>query len=133
MIVKILTRPPAAPKHRARQSGPEPSGGANSTEEEAEAEGEDETALPSAEAQVAQQQQQQQASAEAQANSLISQQQAAAYAQAQEANKIANQLNAELCRNFTIGTQNENGGTFTSPDYPKTYPTNLICTRLIEG
>lgn len=59
--------------------------------------------------------------------------QQAAYAIAQEANKLASKLNAELCRNFSIGTQHENGGAFTSPNYPNPYPLNLICTRLIEG
>lgn len=93
--------------------------------------------LPEAEAQMgpqtAEQQTAMQASIDQHANSLISQQQAAAYAQVQEANKIASKLNAELCRNFSIGFQNELGGTFTSPNYPNPYPVNLICTRLIEG
>lgn len=76
---------------------------------------------------------QQPASGSSDSLSLASQQQAAAYALAQEANRAASKLNAELCRNFSIGIQHENGGIFTSPNYPNPYPTNLICTRLIEG
>lgn len=63
----------------------------------------------------------------------VANQQAAAYALAQEANKAASKLNAELCRNFSIGIQHENGGSFTSPNYPNPYPLGLVCTRLIEG
>jgi hypothetical protein len=58
---------------------------------------------------------------------------AAAYALAQEDKKAANKLNAELCKNFSIGLQHEMGGVFTSPNYPNPYPANLICTKLIEG
>lgn len=60
-------------------------------------------------------------------------QQIAAYSRALEANKAASKLNAEECRNFSIGIQHEHGGSFTSPNYPNPYPENLICTRLIEG
>lgn len=63
----------------------------------------------------------------------VASQQMAAYALAQEANKAASKLNDQLCRNFSIGIQNENGGVFTSPNYPNPYPVNLICTKLIEG
>uniref|UniRef100_A0A6G1SCB2 Neuropilin and tolloid-like protein 1 n=2 Tax=Aceria tosichella TaxID=561515 RepID=A0A6G1SCB2_9ACAR len=58
---------------------------------------------------------------------------AAAYALAQEDKKAANKLNAELCKNFSIGIQHETGGVFTSPNYPNPYPANLICTKLIEA
>lgn len=58
---------------------------------------------------------------------------AAAYALAQENRKLADKLNAEMCRNFSIGLRHENGGVFTSPNYPNPYPANLICTKLIEG
>lgn len=63
----------------------------------------------------------------------VASQQMAAYALAQEANKAASKLNDLLCRNFSIGIQHENGGIFTSPNYPNPYPVNLICTKLIEG
>lgn len=63
----------------------------------------------------------------------VASQQMAAYALAQEANKAASKLNDLLCRNFSIGIQHENGGVFTSPNYPNPYPVNLICTKLIEG
>lgn len=68
--------------------------------------------------------------------SLVGSQQAAAaaaFALAQEDKKAANKLNAELCRNFSIGFQTDKGGVFTSPNYPNPYPINLVCTRLIEG
>jgi len=65
--------------------------------------------------------------------SNLASQQMAAYAIAQEANKAAIKLNAQLCRDFSIGIQNENGGVFTSPNYPNPYPVDLTCTRLIEG
>lgn len=57
----------------------------------------------------------------------------AAFEEAQEAKKAAIKLNAELCRNFSLGQQNELGGVFSSPNYPNPYPVNLNCTRLIEG
>lgn len=65
--------------------------------------------------------------------SSASQQMATAYALAQEANRAASQLNTELCKSFSTGTQTETGGSFTSPSYPNPYPIDLICTRLIEG
>ena len=58
---------------------------------------------------------------------------AAAYALAQAGKKAADKLNADLCKNFSIGIQHDNGGIFTSPNYPNPYPTSLVCTKLIEG
>lgn len=57
----------------------------------------------------------------------------AAFESNQEAKKLASKLNAELCRNFSIGFQNDSGGWFMSPNYPNPYPVNLNCTRLIQG
>lgn len=58
---------------------------------------------------------------------------AAAYALAQEDKRAANKLNAELCKDFSVGQQWESGGSFSSPNFPHPYPVNLVCTRLIEG
>lgn len=60
-------------------------------------------------------------------------QQLQAFALAQEQSRQASKLNADMCRNFSIGSQHEFGGAFTSPNYPNPYPENLVCTRLIEG
>lgn len=43
------------------------------------------------------------------------------------------ELKNELCKSFSVGIQNENNGSFTSPGYPNPYPVNLKCTKLIEG
>lgn len=45
----------------------------------------------------------------------------------------AAELKNELCKSFSVGIQNENNGSFTSPGYPNPYPVNLKCTKLIEG
>lgn len=64
---------------------------------------------------------------------IMNPQQMAAFARQQETSKADSKLNAELCRNFSIGLQHETGGIFTSPNYPNPYPEGLTCTRLIEG
>jgi len=69
-----------------------------------------------------------QAQAQAQSNSM-----ALGYAQAQRHKQEAKKLNAQLCKDFSVGSQNENGGVFTSPAFPNLYPTNLVCTKVIEG